>query len=80
MVGATKQEDFSDPIITNFVKEDKVIWYKKRNLRNLYFVLFPACMGVEMTSGFDSQIINVVQMVPSWRKCKFECFSGDELG
>lgn len=79
MVGVTKDEDFGDPIITNFVKDDKVVWYKKRNLRNLYFVLFPACMGVEMTSGFDSQIINVVQMVPSWRKCMIESFNRVEL-
>jgi len=27
-------------------------------------------MGIEITSGFDSQIINVVQIVPAWQKCK----------
>ena len=69
-LGKQREEDLSDPIITNFVAEDKVIWYKKRNLRFLYFVLFPACMGIEITSGFDSQIINVVQIVPSWQKCE----------
>jgi MFS family permease len=26
-------------------------------------------MGIEITSGFDSQIINTVQIVPSWNKC-----------
>lgn len=82
-----REEDFADPIITNFVKEDHVPWYKKKNLRSLYFFMYPACtlghlwlgilwltvilgMGIEITSGFDSQIINVVQIVPSWQKCK----------
>jgi hypothetical protein len=35
----------------------------KPNLRRLYFILFPACMGIEITSGFDSQIINTVQIL-----------------
>ena len=65
-----REEDFADPILTNFVKEDKVPWYKKKNLRMLYFAMYPACMGIEITSGFDSQIINVVQIVPSWNKCE----------
>ncbi|KAI1843544.1 hypothetical protein JX266_010177 [Neoarthrinium moseri] len=56
----------SDPIITRLAKEDKVPWYKKPNLRALYFLLFPTCMGIEMTSGFDSQMINALQIVPSW--------------
>jgi hypothetical protein len=43
MVGKLREEEFSDPIITNFVKEDKVPWYKKKNLRMLYFALYPAC-------------------------------------
>uniref|UniRef100_A0A093UZQ6 Lactose permease n=1 Tax=Talaromyces marneffei PM1 TaxID=1077442 RepID=A0A093UZQ6_TALMA len=29
---------------------------------------FPCSMGIEITSGFDSQIINTVQIVPSWNK------------
>ncbi|KAJ6100324.1 hypothetical protein N7467_001859, partial [Penicillium canescens] len=29
--------------------------YKKPNLRRLYFILFPACIGIEITSGFDSR-------------------------
>jgi MFS family permease len=55
-----------DPIIENILKEDKVPWYSKPNLRMLYFLLFPTCMGVELTSGFDSQLINALQIVPSW--------------
>ena len=58
-----------DPILTRIVEEDKVIWYKKPNLRWLYFMLFPTCMGVELTSGFDSQLINALQMVDPWITC-----------
>lgn len=57
----------SDPILTRIVAEDKVPWYKKPNLRYLYFMLFPTCMGIEMTSGFDSQMINALQIVPTWK-------------
>lgn len=59
----------SDPILTTIVQEDKVPWYRKRNLRYLYFMLFPTCMGIELTSGFDSQMINALQIVPYWIKC-----------
>ncbi|KAL3427158.1 MFS sugar transporter [Phlyctema vagabunda] len=58
----------SDPIVTRMVEEDKVPWYKKRNLRNLYLILFPACMGIEMTSGFDSQLINALQFIPPFNR------------
>jgi sugar porter (SP) family MFS transporter len=51
----------ADPIVTRLVDEDKVPWYKKPNLRMLYVWLFLCCMGVEMTSGFDSQLINTLQ-------------------
>ena len=30
---------------------DQVSWYRKRNLRILYFIMLPTCIGVEMTSG-----------------------------
>ncbi|KAM5352810.1 hypothetical protein ACJ41O_005532 [Fusarium nematophilum] len=51
----------ADPIVTRLVEEDKTPWYKKRNLRLMYVWLFLCCMGVEMTSGFDSQLINTLQ-------------------
>ena len=62
----TQERGASDPILTRIANEDKVIWYKKPNLRYLYFLLFPTCMGIEITSGFDSQMINALQIVPSW--------------
>ncbi|KAH9905190.1 general substrate transporter [Xylariomycetidae sp. FL2044] len=61
------QTGTSDPIITRLANEDRVPWYKKRNLRMLYFMLFPTCMGIEMTSGFDSQMINALQILDSWK-------------
>lgn len=60
----------SDPILTRISEEDKVPWYSKPNLRYLYLMLFPTCMGIELTSGFDSQMINALQIVPSWKDCK----------
>ena len=78
MVLPQKSIGLGDPILTKLVEEDKVPWYKKRNLRWLYFVLFPTCMGVEMTSGFDSQIINAVQLVDPWQTCPSKTQSGWE--
>ena len=66
----TKETGASEPIVTLIAEEDKVPWYRKRNLRYLYLILFPACMGIELTSGFDSQMINALQIVPSWIKCR----------
>ena len=60
----------ADPVVTRLVREDKVPWYKKPNLRMLYFTLFFTCMGVEMTSGFDSQLINTLQYTPHYLECK----------
>ncbi|GAP86681.1 putative MFS sugar transporter [Rosellinia necatrix] len=62
------QTGASDPILTRLANEDKVPWYRKPNLRLLYLLLFPTCMGIELTSGFDSQLINALQIVPSWVK------------
>lgn len=57
----TVKDGTSDPILTRMANEDKVPWYKKKNLRLMYLWLFLCCMGVEMTSGFDSQLINTLQ-------------------
>lgn len=59
-----------EPIVTRLVAEDKVPWYRKRNLRYMYFFLFLCCMGVEMTSGFDSQLINTLQFSGPFNKCR----------
>jgi hypothetical protein len=70
ILGKQRKEDVSDPVLTRMLAEDRVPWYKKPNLRVLYLFLFPAAMGIEITSGFDSQIINTVQIVYSWNKCE----------
>jgi MFS family permease len=54
----------ADPLLSNLVAADTTPWYKKPNLRVLYLWLFLCCMGVEMTSGFDSQLINALQFSP----------------
>lgn len=59
----------ADPIITRMVEQDKVRWWKKPNLRMLYLWLFCCCMGVEITSGFDSQLINTLQFSQPFNKC-----------
>ncbi|KAL5338564.1 putative MFS sugar transporter [Aspergillus crustosus] len=68
VVGKQREEDFVEPILETLVANDHTPWYKKPNLRFLYLILFPACMGIEITSGFDSQIINTVQIVYTWNK------------
>ena len=68
---ATTGTGTADPILTRIVAEDKVPWYKKPNLRVMYFWLFWSCMGIELTSGFDSQLINALQIVPSWVSCMY---------
>lgn len=66
MGGAGGDFGGSDPVISRLAKEDPIPWYKKPNLRFLYFMLFPTCMGIELTSGFDSQMINALQILESW--------------
>lgn len=69
----------ADPIVTRIVAQDKVPWYKKTNLRYLYLMLIPTCMGVEMTSGFDSSMMNGLQALDTWDECKW-FFHAADLG
>ncbi|KAF2730749.1 hexose transporter-like protein [Polyplosphaeria fusca] len=64
----SKNSGTSDPVLTRMVAEDKVPWYRKPNLRVMYIYLFLCCMGVEMTSGFDSQLINTLQFSEPFNK------------
>ncbi|KAF2194081.1 hexose transporter-like protein [Zopfia rhizophila CBS 207.26] len=68
MAPLAQQADTADPVLTRLVQQDTVPWYKKRNLRVLYALLLPTCIGIEMTSGFDSQMINTVQIANTWQK------------
>lgn len=67
-MGITNLGHQSDPVLTRVVEEDKVPWWKKRNLRLLYLMLYPTCMGIEITSGFDSSLINGAQFIPTWNQ------------
>ncbi|CAO2647544.1 Nn.00g084660.m01.CDS01 [Neocucurbitaria sp. VM-36] len=66
-IGAAAAARQADPVLTRIVEQDTVPWYRKRNLRRLYALLLPTCIGIEMTSGFDSQMINTVQIAPTWQ-------------
>lgn len=47
-VGINKGDD----AVTRLVLQDTLPWYRKSNLRYLYLVMIPTCVGVEMTSGY----------------------------
>ena len=49
--GNYSQLESNDAIVSRLAQQDKVPWHKKPNLRLLYFLMFPTCMGVVMTSG-----------------------------
>lgn len=68
-IGNASKANQVEPVLTRLVEQDTVPWYRKRNLRVLYALLLPTCIGIEMTSGFDSQMINTVQIAPTWQKC-----------
>lgn len=68
MVGGGPQ---SDNVIHRMAMDDPIPWWKKPHLRNMYLLLFPCVIGIEMTSGFDSQIINSAQLLPAWKECEF---------
>ena len=53
-IGAGPGKGADNPI-NRLVEKDTVPWYKKPNLRTLYFLMFPTCIGIEMTSGLVSR-------------------------
>lgn len=65
------KESFADPRLSRIAQADKVPWYSKPNLRFLYLIMIPTCLGVEWTSGFDSSMMNSLQAVKSWVDCAF---------
>lgn len=79
MAFGTTKEHAADPRLSNIARADPIKWYKKRNLRFLYLIMVPCCLGVEWTSGFDSSMMNSLQAVQSWIDY-FGNPSGDRLG
>lgn len=59
---------------------NKTPWYKKPNLRRLYFCLIPAALGCEMTSGYDGSILNGLQSVAPWLACMCTARLGNATG
>lgn len=66
--GGKPKQTTGDAVVTRLVEQDTVSWVRKPNLRSLYLLLVPAAIGIEITSGFDSQLINALQIVPTWIK------------
>lgn len=65
-----RETGIADPVLQEIADSDTVRWWRKRNLRMLYFLLLPAAMGTEITSGFDSQLINALQLLDAWNNCE----------
>ncbi|KAH8893624.1 hexose transporter [Thozetella sp. PMI_491] len=66
----TAMESTANPVETEvqrLIRLDTTPWYKKPNLRTLYFLLIPVCLGVEMTTGYDGSVLNGLQAVSSWQ-------------
>jgi MFS family permease len=69
----------SDPIVEQLIEKDKTPWYRKPNLRTLYFFLIPCCLGIEATTGFDSSLLNGLQSLSYWQSA-FHDPQGAALG
>ncbi|KAF2118027.1 hexose transporter-like protein [Lophiotrema nucula] len=68
-----------DSLIEAIIKNDKVRWWSKPNLRRLYLLLVPFCLFIESTSGFDSSMMNGMQALVYW-KDYFNHPVGGQLG
>ncbi|KAI5920677.1 major myo-inositol transporter iolT [Camillea tinctor] len=56
------KEELVNPRLAVIAQADTKKWYKKPNLRYLYLILVPCALGVEWTSGFDSSMMNSLQV------------------
>ncbi|KAA8899397.1 general substrate transporter [Sphaerosporella brunnea] len=78
-VPAVASPAVSNPLITELAQKDTRRWYQKPNLRALYLLMLPGCLGVEYTSGFDSSMMNGIQTISYWEDY-FKTPSGARLG
>ncbi|KAL6230830.1 hypothetical protein BDW75DRAFT_244462 [Aspergillus navahoensis] len=53
--------------VSRLLAEDRISWYRKKNLRRLYMFLMPSALGVEITTGFDGSVLNGLQAVDRWQ-------------
>ncbi|KAK7918436.1 hypothetical protein PG985_010310 [Apiospora marii] len=79
-MGVVKSGHAGDPVVTRLLQEDTTPWYKKPNLRIMYAWLFCCCMGVEMTSGFDSQLIGTLQFSDDFNKYFGDGYISEKTG
>ncbi|KAJ7737912.1 general substrate transporter [Mycena maculata] len=54
-------------VVSELAAMDDRSWHKKPNLRALYMVLLPACVGADMTAAFDVNLMDVLQATSSWQ-------------
>jgi len=61
-----------DPIETRLQEliQHAAPWYSKPQLRKLYLIMIPAGLLPAMALGFDASMMNGLQAVPEWDKCK----------
>ena len=45
------ESESNDAIVSRLAQQDRIPWYNKPNLRLLYFLIVPTCLGVEITTG-----------------------------
>ena len=65
--------------INQIIQQDKIPWYRRKNLRLLYLTLVPAVLMSEVTSGIDSSMLTGLQAVTEWNNY-FDQPSGAILG
>ncbi|KAI9574364.1 general substrate transporter, partial [Boletus coccyginus] len=58
--------DSSDTVVTRLALQDNIPWHSKPNLRLLYLLMVPTCLGVMVTTGQVFPILNGLQAVSSW--------------
>ena len=54
----------ADALVSRLAAQDTTPWYKRPNLRMLYLLFFPTCIGVEMTSGYVE--LNILLHISAW--------------
>jgi hypothetical protein len=78
-VPAAASPTVANPLVTELAEKDIRRWYQKPNLRALYLLMVPGCLGVEYTSGFDSSMMNGIQTISYWEHY-FDYPTGPRLG
>lgn len=50
-------------------------FYRKRNLTTLYLLMVPGCLVPAVTLGFDGAMMNGLQAISTWNKCRSLTFN-----